>query len=67
MYDAGGMPVELRKAHKVNDRMVDRLYRRESFATERERVEHLFNLFQTRSAPLVAAIVKKANKAEKRP
>jgi hypothetical protein len=55
MYDAGGMPVDLRKAHKANDRLVDRLYRKESFRTERERVEHLFELFQTRAAPLVAS------------
>lgn len=66
MYDAGRMPVEVRKAHKANDRLVDRLYRRENFATERERVEHLFNLFQTRSAPLVAVIDKKNSKSGKR-
>ncbi|MGH6613410.1 DNA methyltransferase [Sphingomonas sp.] len=66
MYDAGGMPVDLRKAHKANDRLVDRLYRKESFATERERVEHLFNLFQTRSAPLVAASAKQKRKSGKK-
>lgn len=66
MYDAGGMPVEVRKAHKANDRLVDRLYRKESFATERERVEHLFNLFQTRSAPLVAASGKQKRKSAKK-
>ncbi|MEO6715808.1 MAG: DNA methyltransferase [Novosphingobium sp.] len=65
MYDAGGMPVDLRKAHKANDRLVDRLYRKERFATERERVEHLFNLFQTRSAPLVAASAKPKRKSRK--
>lgn len=65
MYDAGGMPVELRKAHKANDRLVDRLYRKESFATERERVEHLFNLFQMRAAPLVAASAKPKRKSRK--
>ena len=66
MYDAGGMPVEVRQAHKANDRLVDRLYRKESFATERERVEHLFNLFQTRSAPLVAASGKQKRKSAKK-
>ncbi|MGQ3228763.1 MAG: DNA methyltransferase, partial [Blastomonas fulva] len=65
MYDAGGMPVELRKAHKANDRLVDRLYRKERFCTERERVEHLFNLFQTRVAPLVAASTKQQRRSRK--
>lgn len=66
MYDSGGMPVDLRKAHKANDRLVDRLYRKEVFATERERVEHLFDLFQSRSVPLVVKAAKLPKKSKTR-
>lgn len=34
------------RAHKVFDRAVDRLYRRESFTSEREHMEHLFKLYE---------------------
>ena len=36
------MPPNLRRAHQALDRVVDRLYRHNGFASERERVEHLF-------------------------
>ena len=52
LYDADHMPADLRKAHQANDRLVDSLYRRAAFRTERERVEHLFSLFQRQAAPL---------------
>jgi len=35
---------------------VDRLYRRKGFATERERVEHLFMLYEKMHAPLEAGM-----------
>ena len=44
LYDPDLMPPNLRRAHKALDRAVDRLYRRAGFASERERVEHLFML-----------------------
>ncbi len=46
------MPPNLRKAHHALDRAVDRLYRPVGFASERERVEHLFELYEKIMAPL---------------
>ena len=51
-YDLDPMPPDLRRAHPAFDRAVDRLYRRKGFATERERVEHLFMLYEKMRAPL---------------
>ena len=52
LYDPDSMPVPLRKAHDKLDAAVDRLYRRAKFNFERERVEHLFELFRKEAAPL---------------
>jgi hypothetical protein len=52
MYDPDFMSSELRKAHAALDRFVDRLYRARPFATERERVKHLFELYESRELPL---------------
>lgn len=52
LYDPDAMPPVLRKAHEALDKAVDRLYRRSSFRFERERVEHLFQLFEQGAAPL---------------
>ena len=47
LYDPDLMPPNLRRAHQALDRTVDRLYRRTAgFASERERVEHLFMLYE---------------------
>ena len=56
LYDPDLMPPDLRKAHQALDRAVDKLYRRSGFASERERVEHLFMLYEKMSAPLKAAM-----------
>ena len=55
LYDPDLMPSTLRKAHQALDRAVDRLYRRSAFSSERERVEHLFGLYEQMRAPLVAS------------
>ena len=55
-YDPNPMPPDLRRAHRALDRAVDRLYRRKGFATERERVEHLFMLYEKMRAPLEAGM-----------
>lgn len=55
LYDPDIMPAELRKAHLANDRAVDRLYRKSGFASERERVEHLFMLYEKMTAGMLAA------------
>ena len=52
LYDPNAMPPPLRRAHRALDRAVDRLYRRSGFASERERVEHLFMLYEKMRAPL---------------
>lgn len=52
MYDENSMPPPLRKAHTTLDKAVDRLYRRKAFAFERERVEYLFEIYETSTAPM---------------
>ena len=54
LYDPDLMPPNLRAAHTALDRAVDRLYRPAGFASDRERVEHLFALYETMVAPLLA-------------
>lgn len=55
LYDADAMPVGVRKAHSTLDAAVDRLYNSSSFATDRARAEHLFELYEKQTAPLTAA------------
>ena len=55
LYAPDLMPPNLRRAHQALDRAVDRLYRPGDFASERERVEHLFMLYEKMRAPLEAA------------
>ena len=52
LYDPDLMPPNLRRAHQALDRAVDRLYRRTGFASERERVEHLFMMYEMMLAPV---------------
>ena len=56
LYDPDLMPPNLRRAHQALDRTVDRLYRKSGFASERERVEHLFMLYEKLRAPLEAGM-----------
>ena len=55
LYDPNVMPTDLRKAHKALDEAVDRLYRNEPFQSDRERVEHLFKLYENLTAPMLTA------------
>ena len=55
LYDPREMPKALVNAHRALDRAVDRLYRQEAFATDRQRVEHLFNEHRRLSSPLLPA------------
>ena len=66
LYDPQFMPVELRRAHQALDRAVDRLYRPRPFPSERERVEHLFTLYERLRAPLIATAKKKARRKRAR-
>ena len=63
LYDPDLMPPNLRKAHHALDRAVDRLYRPRGFASERERVEHLFGLYEKMSAPLAVKQKRKRRRA----
>jgi hypothetical protein len=47
------MPPNLRAAHTALDRAVDKLCRPAGFAIDRERVEHLFALYEQMQAPLL--------------
>jgi hypothetical protein len=55
LYDATTMKPELRRAHQALDAAVDRLYRAAPFGSDRERVEHLFGLYEKLVAPLSVA------------
>jgi hypothetical protein len=57
LYDMDAMRPELARAHRSLDSAVDRLYRPGAFASDRERVEHLFGLYETMVMPPLAPIV----------
>lgn len=54
LYDIDTMPPELRRAHDMLDKAIDRLYRRAPFEFERDRVQHLFQVYETLDTPLTA-------------
>lgn len=62
LYDPDVMPADLRKAHRALDLTVDRLYRKAPFESDRERVEHLFMLYEKMTAGLLV----KSAKAKRR-
>jgi hypothetical protein len=63
LYDALAMPPALVKAHAHLDRAVDLCYRPQPFQNDRQRVEHLFALYEKLSAPLIAPAKKRAHKS----
>lgn len=65
LYDPDLMPSRLRKAHRDLDHAVDRLYRRAAFASDRDRVEHLFGLYEKLTSPIEAAAQKKGLRARR--
>ncbi len=68
LYDPDTMPADLRRSHAALDRAVDRLYRPAPFATDRDRVEHLFGRYEKLVNPLEREAAKQnrrvARKAE---
>lgn len=48
LYDPLTMPPELSRAHRTLDKFIDRLYRKEGFTSDPERIAHLFELYQQR-------------------
>ncbi len=63
LYDPLAMPPALVKAHAELDRAVDRCYRSQPFESDRQRVEHLFALYEKLTAPLIAPAKKGRRKA----
>ena len=55
LYNPDSMPATLAKAHAELDRAVEKCYRAEPFHSDRERVEHLFRLYEQLTAPLLPA------------
>ncbi|HET7601959.1 MAG TPA: DNA methyltransferase [Gemmatimonadales bacterium] len=54
LYDPDLMPADLRRAHSALDRAVDRLYRREKFTGDSDRVEYLLGMYEKMAVPLAA-------------
>lgn len=52
LYDPDVMPEDLRKAHQRVDRAVDELYRQAPFDSDRDRAEHLLQLYEKNVATL---------------
>ena len=50
LYDAVTMPPDLTRAHKTLDKAVDKLYRKEPFQNDSERVALLFRLYQQKTS-----------------
>ncbi len=55
LYDPLAMPIALRRAHDQLDKAVDKCYRKQSFTSERQRLEFLFALYERLTAPLAPA------------
>lgn len=53
LYDPITMPPALLKSHQALDKAVDAAYRKQPFASERERIEYLFAEYQRLTAPLL--------------
>ena len=53
LYDPLSMPAALVNAHGILNRAVDRCYRSQPFPNDRNRVEYLFDLYQSLLTPLV--------------
>ena len=66
LYDPLTMPANLRKAHDANDKTVDQLYRKETFKSDRERVEFLLARYEQITAPALALAAQKPKKGKKR-
>ena len=62
IYDPLAMPPTLVKAHAELDRAVELCYRPQPFQNDRQRVEHLFALYDKLTAPLIAPAKKSRRK-----
>ena len=62
LYNPETMPADLTKTHNELDKAVDACYGKKSFASDAERMEFLFNLYEQYTAPLVSDTKKKRTK-----
>jgi hypothetical protein len=65
LYDVDAMPLQLRKAHHALDLAIDMLYRSTAFNGDRDRVEHLFGLYEKLIAPLIASAQSRRPRAKR--
>jgi hypothetical protein len=65
LYNPLTMPPDLVKAHQTLDKAVDLCYRPQPFVNELNRIEHLFSLYETLSAPLLNVEKKKRTRTKK--
>ena len=70
LYDPDTMPASLRTAHAALDLAVDRLYRPRAkgapFASDRERVEHLFGLYEALVNPMAQEAAKQNRRVSRK-
>ena len=66
LYDPDTMPADLRRAHAALDTAVDKLYRPAPFASDRDRVEHLFGRYEALVNPLERIGIAKNKRVAKR-
>jgi hypothetical protein len=57
LYDVDTMAPVLSRAHRALDLAVEKLYRATTFTTDRERVEHLFGLYERLVMPPLAPVL----------
>jgi hypothetical protein len=62
LYDPLTMPPDLVKAHQILDKAVDLCYRPQAFINELNRIEFLFDLYETLNTPLLKPEKKKRAK-----
>ena len=66
LYDPLTMPPELVKAHQALDRAVEKCYRPDPFASDRDRTEHLFKLYEAlTTGPLETGMAVKPKRGRK--
>ena len=66
LYDPDTMPADLRRAHAALDSAVDKLYRPAPFASDRDRVEHLFGRYEALVNPLERVGIAKNKRVAKK-
>jgi hypothetical protein len=64
LYDPLTMPPDLVKAHQNLDKAVDLCYRNQPFVNELNRIEFLFNLYESLTAPLLKPEKKKRSRSK---